>query len=138
MNGLQQIAQYQPEINEQSLKMADFVRRNTDQDATYLFVGKINEAEWFPYLFDRTPVFAQWGSEWKGDYTRQSEILVALRECQLEKSWPCIDAIRQENAVSPGLLVIPNKNWLVRAVTATEEWDRIYKDDLYLVWKKRN
>jgi 4-amino-4-deoxy-L-arabinose transferase-like glycosyltransferase len=137
LDGLKQIAQYQPEINGQSLKMADFVRRNTDPDATYLFIGKVNEAEWFPYLFDRTPVFAQWGSEWKGEYARQSEILVALRGCQLEKSWPCMEAIQQENSVSPDLLVIPNKRWLVQAVTDTKAWDRIYKDDLYLVWKKK-
>lgn len=135
--GLKQIVRYQPEINAQSLKMADFVRENTDSDATYLFIGKINEAEWFPYLFDRTPVFAQWGSEWKGEYDRQSEILVALRGCQLEKSWPCMEAIRQENSVSPDLLVIPNKRWLVQAVTKTEDWDRIYRDDLYLVWRRK-
>ena len=136
--GLKQIVQYQPEINAQSLKMADFIRKNTDPGATYLFIGKINEAEWFPYLFDRTPVFAQWGSEWKGEYDRQSEILVALRGCQLEKSWPCMQTIQQENSVSPDLLVIPNKRWLVQAVTKTEDWDRIYKDDLYLVWKKKD
>jgi hypothetical protein len=135
-NGLKQIAQYRPELSQQSLKMADFVRQNTNSDATYLYIGSFNGAEWFPYLFDRTPVFAQWGSEWKGDYARQTDILVALRECELEKSWPCIEAIRQESSVSPDLLVIPNKNWLVRAVKDTKEWERIYQDDLYAVWKK--
>lgn len=137
-DGLRQIAEYQPEINEQSLVMASFVRENTDPDATYLFIGKINEAEWFPYLFDRTPVFAQWGSEWRGEYARQSEILVALRECQLQKSWPCMEAIQQEQAISPSLLVIPNKRWLVRAVTDTNAWEAIYQDELYLVWERRD
>lgn len=62
---------------------------------------------------------------------------IALRKCELEKSWPCIEAIRQENSVSPDLLVISNKNWLVRAVKDTKEWERIYLDELYVVWKKR-
>ncbi len=137
VNGMQQVARYRPEISQQSLTMADFVRKNTDPNATYLFIGSFNGAEWFPYLFDRTPVFAQWGSEWKGDYARQTEILIALRKCELEKSWPCIEAIRQENSVSPDLLVISNKNWLVRAVKDTKEWERIYLDELYVVWKKR-
>jgi len=137
VQGLKQIFQYQPEINAQSLKMADFVRENTDPNATYLFIGSFNGAEWFPYLFDRTPVFAQWGSEWKGDYARQTDILIALRKCELAKSWPCMEAIRQENSVSPDLLVISNKNWLVRAVKDTKEWERIYLDELYVVWKKR-
>jgi hypothetical protein len=137
MDGLKQIAQYQPEISGQSLQMADFVRENTDPAATYLFIGTFNGAEWFPYLFDRTPVFAQWGSEWKGDYARQTEILIALRKCELAKDWPCMEAIQQENTVSPDLLVIPNKNWLMRAVKDTKEWERIYQDNLYAVWKKR-
>jgi hypothetical protein len=136
MNGLKQIVQYRPELRQQSLKMAAFVRENTDPAATYLFIGTFNGAEWFPYLFDRTPVFAQWGSEWKGDYARQTEILIALRKCELEKSWPCMEAIRQENSVSPDLLVISNKNWLIRAVKDTKEWERIYQDEIYVVWKK--
>jgi hypothetical protein len=135
-NGLQQIAQYRPELSQQSLKMADFVRKNTGPAATYLFVGTFNGAEWFPYLFDRTPVFAQWGSEWKGDYARQTGILIALRKCELEKSWPCMEAILQQNSVTPDLLVIPNKNWLVRSVKDTKEWQRIYWDERYVVWKK--
>jgi len=138
VNGLKQIAGYRPELRQQSLKMADFVRQNTDPNATYLFIGSINGAEWFPYLFDRTPVFAQWGSEWKGEYARQSEILIALRKCELEKNWPCMEAILQENSVSPDLLVIPKKNWLVRAVKETKEWERIYQDELYLVWERND
>jgi hypothetical protein len=138
IGGLEQIAGYQPEINEQSLEMASFVRENTDPEATYLFIGRINEAEWFPYLFDRTPVFAQWGSEWKGEFARQTENLTALRSCELQKSWACMEALQQEQSVSPDLLVIPNKRWLVRAITDTGAWVPIYKDGVYLVWKRKD
>jgi hypothetical protein len=137
-NGLVQITQYQPEINDASLKMASFVQQNTDPNATYLFIGRINEAEWFPYLFDRTPVFAMWGSEWKGTYAKQLEILIALRDCQLQKSWSCMETIQQQESVSPALLVIPNKRWLVQEIKASNAWDRIYIDEFYLVWKRRN
>ena len=137
LGGLRQIRGYQPEINGQSLKMASFVRENTDPAATYLFIGRINEAEWFPWLFDRTPVFAPWGSEWKGEYAEQSEILTALRECQLNKSWTCMEDIQQEQSVSADLLVIPNKRWLVLAIKDTKAWDPIYEDELYLVWQRR-
>ena len=138
LNGLSKIAQYQPEINEHSLKMASFVKVNTSPDETYLFIGKINEAEWFPYLFDRTPVFAMWGSEWKGTYAKQLEILIALRECQLQKSWACIEEIERDESVFPGLLVTPNKQWLIQQIKETHAWDRIYTDELYLVWQRRN
>ena len=136
MNGLSQIAQYQPEIDRHALRVASFVKENTEPSATYLFIGRVNEAEWFPYLFDRTPVFAMWGSEWKGTYATQLEILFALRECQLQKSWACMEAIQQKESVSPTLLVGPNSRWLVQQIKDTRAWDPIYTDELYVVWKK--
>jgi hypothetical protein len=138
INGLAQIAQYQPEINHDSLEMASFVRANTDPDATYLFVGRINEAEWFPYLLDRTPVFALWGSEWMGTYDQQLEILIALRECQLRKDWACMQEIQQNESVSPSLLVTPNSRWLTLQLKDTHTWDRIYMDETYVVWQRIN
>jgi len=138
MNGLSQITQYQPEIDGHALRMASFVKHNSDPAAMYLFIGKINEAEWFPYLFDRTPVFAMWGSEWKGTYARQSEILIALRECQLQKSWACMEDIQQEQSVFPTLLVGPNSRWLMQQIKDTHAWDLIYTDELYMVWKRSN
>ena len=138
VNGLAQIAQYQPEINHYSLEMASFVRANTDPDATYLFVGRINEAEWFPYLLDRTPVFALWGSEWKGTYDQQLENLIALRECQLQKDWACMEEIQQNESVSPSLIVTPNSRWLTLQIKDTHAWDRIYMDEMYVVWQRIN
>ncbi|MDQ3004253.1 MAG: glycosyltransferase family 39 protein [Chloroflexota bacterium] len=136
IKGLSQIAQYQPEIDGHALRMASFLKQNTDSAATYLFIGRVNEAEWFPYLLDRTPVFAMWGSEWKGTYARQLEILVELRECQLQKSWACMEAIQQEQSVSPTLLVGPNSRWLMQQIKDTRAWDLIYTDELYLVWQR--
>ena len=136
INGLSQIAQYQPEIDGHALRVSSFVKQNTEPSATYLFIGRVNEAEWFPYLLDRTPVFAMWGSEWKGTYARQLEILIALRECQLQKSWACMEAIQQEQSVSPTLLVGPNSRWLVQQIKDTRAWNPIYTDELYVVWKK--
>jgi hypothetical protein len=137
-SGLSQIVQYQPEINQSSLEMASFVKANTDSDVTYLFVGRINEAEWFPYLLDRTPVFALWGSEWKGTYAEQLEILNGLRECQLEKDWACMEKIQDQHSVSPDLLIVPNRQWLVRQIKDTKNWNRLYIDEFYLVWQRRN
>lgn len=135
-NGLARIAGFPPEVDALSLQTASFVRNNTDPESSYLFIGKINEAEWFPYLFDRTPVFSPWGSEWKGSYAEQSEILIALRECELRKDWACMEKIEQEQNVSPGLLVIPNKRWLIQEVRETDTWDLLYRDERYLVWER--
>ena len=35
-------------------------------------------------------------------------------------------------------LVIPNKRWLVQEIKESHNWDRIYIDEFYLVWKRRN
>jgi hypothetical protein len=138
VNGLSRISQYQPLIDGHSLRMASFVKKNSNPDATYLFIGRFNEAEWFPYLFDRTPVFAPWGSEWKGTYIEQSDILIALRECELQKSWNCMEDIQQKQSVFPDFLVIPNKRWLILEVKDTHAWELLYRDDRYLVWKRNN
>jgi 4-amino-4-deoxy-L-arabinose transferase-like glycosyltransferase len=136
INGLSQIAQYQPEIDGHALRVSSFVKQNTEPSATYLFIGRVNEAEWFPYLLNRTPVFAMWGSEWKGTYASQLEILIALRECQLQKSWACMEAIQQKESVSPTLLVGPNSRWLVQQISDTHAWELIYSDEVYVVWKR--
>jgi hypothetical protein len=134
--GVSQIASYVPEIDNASLETASFVKGNTDPNATYLFIGRINEAEWFPYLLDRTPVFAPWGGEWKGTYTEQSNILAALRECELQKSWACMQNIQQQESVLPSLLITPDKRWLMEQIKDTHTWDLIYRGERYFVWAR--
>lgn len=135
-SGLSQIARYQPEIDTYSLQMAKSIRGETDPEATYLYIGKINEAEWFPYLLDRTPVFALWGSEWKGNYDQQSQALVDLRECQLKKDWACMEDLQRQQNVAPDLLIGPNQRWLAIQIKDTHVWKTIYTDDRYLVWER--
>ena len=137
LQGLSQIVQYRPELDWNSMETASFVRDHTKPGATYLFVGKINEAEWFPYLLDRTPVFSLWGSEWKGTYAQQAEILIELRSCELQKSWACMESLQHKYSVSPDLLVVPNKRWLVLQLKDTKAWDIIYTGERYLVWEKK-
>lgn len=134
--GLSQIASYAPEIDNTSLETASFVKANTDPNATYLFVGRINEAEWFPYLLDRTPVFGPWGGEWNGTYTEQLDILAALRGCELQKSWACMQRIQQEESVLPTLLITPNKRWLMEQIKDTHTWNLVYRGERYFVWAR--
>jgi hypothetical protein len=136
VSGLWQIVQYQPEIDTYSIQMSKFVRGETSPEAAYLYIGKINEAEWFPYLLDRTPVFALWGSEWKGNYAQQSDALIALRECQLKKDWPCMEDLQRQRNVAPDLLIGPNQRWLAMQIKDTHAWQTIYTDERYLVWKR--
>lgn len=137
IQGLSRIVQYQPELDWSSIETASFVRDHTDPNATYLFVGTINEAEWFPYLLDRTPVFSLWGSEWKGTYAQQAEILIALRDCELQKSWTCMEDLQQQHAVSPDLLVVPNKRWLILELKDTKSWSILYTGEQYVVWERK-
>lgn len=136
-SGIVEIARFEPEIDVYSLKMAKFVQEQTRPAQTYLYIGKINEAEWFPYLLDRTPVFALWGSEWKGDYARQLQILIDLRACQAQKDWDCLENLQRANNVSPDLLIGPNQRWLVLQIKETRQWNPLYTDERYQVWERR-
>lgn len=127
----------EPEIDAYALQMAKFIRQETDPAHTYLYVGKINEAEWFPYLLARTPVFSPWGSEWKGDYEEQLQALIALRTCQMSKDWMCIETLLAENDTRPDLLIAPNQRWLFEQLKQTRTWQVIYENERYQVWKRR-
>ncbi len=134
---LSEIIRYEPEIDVYSLQMSKFVRQETNPEQTYLYIGKINEAEWFPYLLERTPVFALWGSEWKGDYAEQLQTLIDLRACQNEKDWPCIEALLTAKNAHPDLLIAPNQRWLFQQIRETRAWEVIYENERYQVWERR-
>ncbi len=131
---LAEIVRYEPEIDAYSIQMANFVREETDPAQTYLYIGKINEAEWFPYLLERTPVFALWGSEWKGNYAEQLQTLIDLRACQMNKDWPCIEALLAARNARPDLLIAPNQRWLFQQLRETRAWQVIYENERYQVW----
>ncbi|PWH16138.1 MAG: hypothetical protein DDG60_04620 [Anaerolineae bacterium] len=134
---LSEIIRYEPEIDVYSLQMSKFVRQETDPAQTYLYIGKINEAEWFPYLLERTPVFAPWGSEWKGEYAEQLQILIDLRACQMNKDWPCIETLLAAKDAYPDLLIAPNQRWLFQQIKETHAWQVIYENERYQVWGRR-
>ncbi len=134
---LSEIIRYEPEIDVYSIQMAKFVREETNPAQTYLYIGKINEAEWFPYLLERTPVFALWGSEWKGNYAEQLQTLIDLRACQMQKDWPCIESLLLVKDARPDLLVAPNQRWLFQQLKDTRAWEVIYENERYLVWERR-
>ena len=134
---LSEIVRYEPEIDVYSLQMAKFVRDETQPAQTYLYIGKINEAEWFPYLLERTPVFALWGSEWKGNYAEQLQTLIDLRACQMQKDWSCIETLLAARNAHPDLLVAPNQRWLFQQIKDTRAWQVIYENERYQVWERR-
>jgi asparagine N-glycosylation enzyme membrane subunit Stt3 len=136
-SGISQIYRYEPEIDVYSLKMAQFVREETDPNVDYYYIGKINEAEWFPYLLDRAPVIGIWGSEWKGTYAEQLEIMIAMRACQNDKDWGCMQSLLEQHNANPGLLIGPANRWLELEIRETREWEVIYRDERYLVWERR-
>lgn len=136
-SGVLQIYRYEPEIDVYSLKMAQFVREETDLNVDYYYIGKINEAEWFPYLLDRTPVIGIWGSEWKGTYAEQLETMIAMRACQNDKDWACMQSLLDQQNANPDLLIGPANRWLELEIRDTREWDVIYRDERYLVWERR-
>lgn len=136
-NDVTTITRFEPEIDTHSIVMARFVREKTGQEQNYLYIGRINDAEWFPYLLARTPVFALWGSEWKGNYAEQLQILIDLRACQNERDWLCMQTIQTQYSADPDLLIGPNRGWLETQIRDTRAWNLIYSDERYLVWEKQ-
>lgn len=66
----------------------------TPVGTTYLVVGQ--EAEWFPFIANRTTVVSPWGNEWDDDYDTQGKYYQTLLDCQ---NISCIDNMPRHDYV---------------------------------------
>lgn len=93
-------------LNDNHMAAMDWVRVQTDADATFLLMG--GPMEWFPAFAKRTVVIGNWGREWVGpkEDRRQKELVRMARRCQSEE---CLKTILQSLSVSPDYLYVPSQ-----------------------------
>lgn len=86
----------------------------------------------------RTPVVGHWGSEWTGDYDRQSELRSAVEQCADRGSWSCVEQILISNSLSPSYLLVPANAGAIREeIRAAGDWELQYENPDFVVFGMR-
>jgi len=126
-------------IKAETLDLADYVKTQTNPDDVFLIVAEAEEAEWFPYLLQRTPAAASWGAEWSGNYAQQLEQVSKIAECQKTDSFACLTESLQGLSVPPDLLIThlntPNIN---QNLSDAPAWSLVYQNERYILWRDRS
>lgn len=128
-----------PKMDASMLELADDVQAHVSQDQTYLALVAQDEAEWLPFLFQREPFVAQWGSEWLGTYYQQARLMSLFRSCQKEQDWSCVKAIFDEMNVTPGYIITyAFEKKINEQLLGTDNWEEVYANKRYILWQQNN
>jgi hypothetical protein len=127
-----------PLINQEMLDMSSFMKNNTPTNASYLsiIIGDSQEDELFPYLMQREPVLAGWGSEWTGDYVVEGLEEGQLKECVTGQSLNCLEKWFLSTSKQPEFIVMNAKlEQLSASLGQSPEWKNVYANWHYMVWE---
>ena len=123
-------------IKAETLDLADYVKTQTDPDDVFLIVAEAEEAEWFPYLLQRTPAAASWGAEWSGNYAQQLEQVSKIAECQKTDSFACLTESLQGLSAPPDLLITHlNTPIINQNLSDAPAWSVVYQNERYILWR---
>jgi len=136
INGFKQIRENTPLISGSTMDLARFMQKQSDSADIYLFPGDPGEAEWMPYLFQRQPLKASWGSEWKGTYDEQMHYLLEFAACVEAQSYACIESEIQLTGIQPQILITA-REWesINLEIAAGSRWAKAYENEGYIAWR---
>ena len=136
-DGLGQIQKSTPSITPFLIEVSEYLSSETPEKSTYLFIADYNEAEWFPYLAQRTPIIAPWGGEWLGNLEEQSILFYKTFECAYAADLPCLNDVILRSGNTPTYFIIMKKKYrpLLNLLEHTDGWKRIYNNREYQVWQ---
>jgi hypothetical protein len=137
INSFERINNFSPRIDSSTLEIGRFFQENTSIGVTYLALLPQDEAEWFPYLLEREPIVAQWGSEWLGTYNEQVLLMLKARTCQLDQDVECLEGFFLEINKEPDYLIVLKKddNLNIR-LDQTYIWENVFENSRYVIWHR--
>jgi uncharacterized membrane protein YqjE len=127
-----------PLINQEILDMSSFMKNKTPLTATYLSIitGDAQDDEWFPYLTQREPVLADWGSEWSGAYVIEGLEEGELKKCVSLQSYPCLEDWFLSTSNHPDYIIMNAKlKQLSTSLRQSSDWKNVFSNWRYTVWE---
>lgn len=137
INGMQPILKETSSLSPATLEVAVYLQSNSTEESHYVILADHHEAEWFPFLAKRTPLFAFWGSEWKGDLESLRSGLYTSMDCGKNGDIHCLNQIIQISGETPRFLVVMKRRYrgLIDVLKTQPEWSLIYNNSEYQIWK---
>jgi hypothetical protein len=120
------------------LDVSSFMKNKTSTNATYLSIipGDSQADEWFPYLMQREPVLAGWGSEWTGAYIIEGFEEGQLTDCINLQSITCLEKWFQSTGKKPEFIIINAKlEELSTSIGQRLDWKNVFSNWRYTVWE---
>jgi len=92
-------------VDQDDLDSMQYLQQSTPEDATVAAIG--NNAEWIPYLTNRTILFGPWGMEWYGHDRFKTEMqqYSRLSTCPTAS---CISTVLNETGSNPDFIFVSN------------------------------
>ena len=123
-------------INAEIQALVAYFHENTPQDATFLAVVPPEEAEWFPYFVQRTPLVASWGSEWNGTYPQRLGLVLRVSDCAAAQDLSCLDAVVEKSGQSPNYIITHQATEnLNAALLKSHRASEAYQNERFIVWE---
>lgn len=138
-SGMNRIATMKPSLTRNLLATAEYMQKNTLTKSNYIILADYGEAEWFPYLSNRIPIFAHWAYEWQGNIEEQSSFLLDSFACGQAGDLECVERIIRDSGKDPDYMVVMKRKYgaFLDALETTRGWRRVYNNPEYQVWEKR-
>ncbi len=138
-SGVVYIAAMKPSLTWHLLSAAQYLRENSPAESDYIILADYGEAEWFPYLSKRAPIFAHWAYEWQGNIEEQSGFLLDSFACGQSADLACVERIIRDSGKDPDYMVVMKRKYslFLEKIEESGEWRRVYNNPQYQVWEKR-
>lgn len=134
--GLNAISRFTPLLTPSAMELARSAPGLFPKDSVYLALLIQDEAEWLPFLLERQPLVSQWGSEWVGEYSRQTLLMSRFQGCRREKDWLCVQAVLDSMGANPQFLITYRIEWKLNdQIAASGRWRDVYSNNRYVVWQ---
>ncbi len=137
--GLVHIALMKPSLTWNLQDAAWHLREISLPESDYIILADYGEAEWFPYLSQRAPIFAHWAYEWQGNLLEQSDFFLNSFACGQAGDLACVEKIIQDSGKDPEYMVVKKRKYFafLEDLSASGAWRRIYNNPEYQIWEKR-
>lgn len=134
--GINAISKHSPFLNESALELGDRAQEIFPVNTKYLALLAQDEAEWLPFLLEREPLVAQWGSEWLGEYSRQTGLMSLFQSCRKEKDWLCVQTTMDLVGEIPQFIITYRiEKKLNDQIFITGQWVDVFSNNRYIVWQ---
>jgi hypothetical protein len=136
--GFQSIINEKPSMSSALRETAKFLEIKSHPNDTYAILADHHEAEWFPFLAQRNPLFGFWGGEWDGNRQSLSDNFYTSLSCSEKADFDCLEKVFQDAGQVPDYMIVMKRRYpgFIDVLALQSGWKRVYKNSEYQIWAR--